>query len=1161
MDNSNPIYYKDLITPDDSITKLLGQLDELITKYDSAKSKIQGAAQEIAKGMQNVSGASEEQRKNIQLSTEETEKLVARYRDVTSAQWKVTQAFAEANAAKKEASQIDKLITQINTSAEGSYNRLSAQYRLNKIRLNEMSKAEREATDAGRQLEEETAAIYEEMKRLQEATGKHQLNVGNYADAAKGLRTELMSLIQQMALMKAQGGENSKEYEEMAKRAGQLQDAMMDAKKEVKAMSSDTQALDATMSAASAANGGFAAITGTIALMGANTDQATEAQKNLGSVIAIVSGLTVIQNALQKESNIMRGIQTIQTKAATKAEQLETAAKQKNIVATTGATVAQKIFNAVASANPYVLLAMALVTVVGALVAFSVGANKAAKEQTKLNQAIAADLNYLEDWDKQSRRGNDERIRQLQNELEVAKARKASLSETRKLEDQIYQERVKAHDKTAKTFKTTIANEEVNRAKLEQLKLTLHDLQKAQADGKNRLRVDVDLDGKVEKVKISKAIEAVQGQIDNYSKAVQIAVDFKTEGEEMAKQRAIELAQRRDEARQMAKTETDALRSAEDARLSLIQDSYKRERAVAEANTQRQIQDIQTRLKTEGNLTKKAREALNEQIISIQKKGARDLEDLRNEYASLDLQARRETEDLTIELMADGAEKQREQLRISYTRQIQDIETALATQRDLTETQVDEMYKRMLLLGDEYRKKLLELNQSITVDQLEAENNRLQLLIGATKEESQERIDLTIEMLQNQRKIELERNKQLAEDVRQNEADINAKWDAEILKQTAELTKKRALLILDKEQELAQSELDLLSRNERQKTVFKLQQEKERLQKILELDEQMGNLMTETERKALQNTIKAIDNEIQSLPYKNIWEVLGIGIDDQQQSALNEALSQIKEGLSSLMDSWVEAADKALESADKQVEAAQKVLDAQIEAREKGYANDVAGAQKELALAQQTQQKALREKQKAQRAQMALDTVTQASSLITASANIWAAFSQMGPWGYALAIAAIAGMFISFGAAKLKAYQVAGQGGEEKYAEGTVELLEGGSHASGHDIDLGTKKDGTRRRAEGGEYFAVINKRNSRKYGSLIPDVINAFNSGTFAEKYQKANEMMSGVAVGMFGGTDVTKLEKDVHAIRQQGDESQFIDGRGNMIIRYKNLKTKILS
>lgn len=1159
MDNPNPIYYRDLITPDDSITNLMDQLDELITKYDGAKQKIQGAAAEIAKGMQNVSGASEEQRKTIQLATEQSEKLVAEYRDVTTAQWKATQAFAEAAAAKKESAQIDKLITQINTSVEGSYNRLSAQYRLNKIRLNEMSAAERSGTEAGRALEQETAAIYEEMKRLQEATGKHTLNVGNYADAAKGLKMELTSLIQQMAFLKTQGETNSEEYQTMAARAAELKDAMADAQTEVKAMSSDTQQLDATMGAASAASGGMSAVTGTMALMGQTSETATDAQKNLGAAVGIVSGLTAVQNALQKESNLMTGIRILQTKAATKAEQLDTAAKAKNTAATAGATVAQRIFNAVAAANPYVLLAIALITVVGALVAFAAGANRAAKEQTKLNKALAAQLDYMEQLAASETRANNERIQTLQNELDVAKARNASISETRALEDEIYNERVKAHDKQMEIYGEQVAGLEANRAKVEQLQKTLLELQQAQAAGKNRLRVDVDLDGKVENTKIEKAIEAVQGQIDNYGRSVQIAVDLQTEGAQISTDRAVQLAQRRKESQDIAKTELDVLRSSQDARIALINDSYKRESAQLKANAQRQIQDIQTRLKTETNLTVKARRALNDQIKAIQEKYNQDLQDLQNAFAARALAARRETQDVEIALMADGAEKERTTLRIGYERQIEDLTTAIATQRDLTETEIAEMYNQMVLLGDQYRKELAKLNEQITVDQLNADAARIQLQLDATRDGSQEQVDLSIELLKKQRDIELAQNAQLAADVRQNEADINKKWDAIILKQTTELTSKRALMLLDAQQELAASEFALLDTNERQKTEFQLRMERERLQKILELDAAAGYKMTETERKTIQNTIAAIEKETKKLPYNNLYELLGIGLDSDQQDALNTAIDSVKESIASIVDSWNAAADAALNAANAQVDAAQKTLDAEIEARNAGYANEVTTAQKELELAKKNQEQAIKEKQKAQKAQLAIDTITQASSLITASANIWSSLSGIPVVGPGLAAAALVAMWASFAFAKVKAAQVAGQ--TEQYGQGTVELLQGGSHASGHDIDLGTKADGTRRRAEGGEYFAIINKRNSRRYGHLIPDVINAFNDGTFADKYQRANAAMGGYAVGLVGGgnTDVSGLEKDVAAIREQGDRTQYVDGQGNTVIRYKNLTRKI--
>jgi hypothetical protein len=125
----------------------------------------------------------------------------------------------------------------------------------------------------------------------------------------------------------------------------------------------------------------------------------------------------------------------------------------------------------------------------------------------------------------------------------------------------------------------------------------------------------------------------------------------------------------------------------------------------------------------------------------------------------------------------------------------------------------------------------------------------------------------------------------------------------------------------------------------------------------------------------------------------------------------------------------------------------------------------------------------------------------------------------------------------------------------ETYGEGTVELLEGGSHQSGNDIDLGRKKDGTRRRAEGGEFFAVINKRNSRKYRHVIPDVINSLNDGTFADKYMNAYQGGQAVMVNVSEkDSDLRRLSDDVHSIREQGEIRTFSDDRGRHVV-YKNL------
>lgn len=1156
MDNPNPIYYKDLITPDNSITELIEQLKALITEYDAAKSKIQGSANEMQKSIQGVSGATEEQRKQIQLVTEQTDKLVAEYRDITSAQWKATQAFAEANAAKKESAQIDKLITQINTSAEGSYNRLSAQYRLNKIRLNEMSAEERKATEAGRQLEAETNAIYQEMKALQEATGKHQLSVGDYAIASKSLRMELRELTMQMAQLKLEGKESSAEYQNLAYRAGQVKDAMDDASTSVNKMASDTQALDTAMGAATVAKGGMGAYVAATQLVGGSSKEASEAQKDLGTVMGATIGITAAANQLQKESALMTGISVVQTKALAKAEAYERLVKIKGTAATKGATVAQTIFNAVAAANPYVLLAMALITVVGALAAFAAGADKSAKAQSKLNEQEKIHLDQMERAIELTNRRSQQQEKDVQRALELAKAENKGIEETQKLEDQLYIAQKSRNTSNRAFYAEEIADLDKNREKLAQLKDMLDKVNLA--EGK-KVMIDVDLDGDIEKVKVEDAIDAIQGQIDNLERKVQIGVELTEEQQDIEAQRKIQLAQRVQDAKNIAKTERDIARQAEQMRIEMIEDSYARERALIIANTNNQIADIKQRLTDEANLTTTARKALNKQILMLQQQQNRDLANLQNEYMVIDIQAARETEDLRIAVMAEGAEKQRAELLANYKRQYEDLEIALRTNADLTDKQTEEMVAQMLLIQQQYAQELKKLNANIAEDTLNAELSGMQLRLDAMHEDAAERLDLEVQIMNKQREIELANNAQLAEELRQDEAAINAKWDSKILKQTTDSAQKRALALLDMQQDLAASEFNLLDRNERQKTQFQLQMEKERLQKILELDAAAGVKMTEQERKTIQNTIKAIEKETSRLPYNNLYELLGIGLDSEQQSALNTAIDSVKSSIDSIIDSWNQAADAAVNAANKQVEAAQKALDAEIEARNNGYANEVATAQKELALAKKNQDEALKEKQKAQQAQLRIDSITQASSLITASASIWSALGGIPIVGPALAIAAIAAMWGSFAMAKVKAAQVAGQ--TEQYGEGTVELLEGGSHASGNDIDMGTnRRTGKRRRAEGGEFFAIINKRNSKKFRDIIPDVINSFNDGTFADKYQKANETMAGYAVNMIGGgTDISHLERDVKAIRKQGDEVRFVDNQGRIVVKYKNLTTII--
>nr|DAI25805.1 MAG TPA: tail length tape measure protein [Caudoviricetes sp.] len=1163
-DNNNPIKYSDLVSPDDSITKLINQLDQLSDAYMNTLKNIKSEAITVKAALEGVSGATENGRKTIRGASNDTDKLTRAARDLAFAESENAKRLAELKQAQKEANELNKLTTRLNQSAEGSYNRLSAQYSINKIYLNNMTVEEREATEEGRKLVAETKAIYEEMKRLQEATGKTSLNVGNYSDAAKGLTKQIENQTKQLALLRLEGKQGTVEYQQLSKETAILRDAVKDATDEITRMASDTSNLDAVLSLAAGASGGFAAYTGAMELFGAESEDVQEAQKKLQAAIAITTGVQAIQNAVQKQSAIMLGISRIQMAALSKAQVYNRLVTMQGTKATLAATIAQKAFNLIAAANPYVLLALALVTVVGALVLFASNTDKSAKNQQKLNEAQKVWLDYLETEATEMNRVSNERVAQLNRELNIAKARNASLSETRKIEDEILSERTKAHNKSVGFYGQELDDLEANRAKLRQLNDMLVQLNNAKARGDKKVYIDVDLDGKIDKVKVDEAIEAVQGQIDNTGRAVDIAVNLKTEGADLDAERKILAAQRLQENRDAAKAETDILRKAEDARIALIKNTFDQQRAQRQAANARAIADIQLQLRTETNLTVKARKALNDQIVLLREQLAVDMIDIANQQRAAELSAQRTTQDAQIALMKEGAEKQREQLRVEYERQIQDINTRLETERGLTETQVAELLNQQLLLQQQYAKSLGELNDQITIDQMQAAADRTQLQLDAAREGSQEEINLRIQLLQQQRAIELAQNRQLAEDVRQSEADINAKYDAEVLKQTTELNQQRALMLFDQQQALEASEFDLIRNSEERKTRFRLEQEKARLQKILELNKAAGVKMTDAELQTVQNTIAKIDQEIEKSKGdergNDIYGLFGLNLDDDQKEAISTSVEFAIEQLNSFLDAKVQAAEAAVSAADQEVDASQRRLDAELEARANGYANNVAMAQKELDMAKKNQEKALKEQQKAQKAQAAIQTIQQIGNLVTASALIW---SQLG---FPFAIPAIAVMWGSFAASKIKAAQLAKQSnagqGTESYGDGTVELLNGGSHQSGDDVDLGTKPDGTRRRAEGGEFFAVINKRNSRKYRRIIPDVINSLNRGTFAKKYLNAYNT-DGVNISLQQGStpDLRDLKDDVREIKEQNRRRRYVDGNGNVVEVYKNLTRKFKS
>lgn len=511
-------------------------------------------------------------------------------------------------------------------------------------------------------------------------------------------------------------------------------------------------------------------------------------------------------------------------------------------------------------------------------------------------------------------------------------------------------------------------------------------------------------------------------------------------------------------------------------------------------------------------------------------------------------------------LITDELEKQRQALQDAYNAEVADLRNKQKNDKDLTQQSREAINQIIINKQKKLQQDLAALDAQEQQRELQTQQQTLQLRLDATEQGSEAENNLRIQLLQNARQQELLANSQLAENMRQNEADINAKYDKLILDQDRTFQVQRQMLQFDQQQALDASEFALLETTEEEKTRYKLQAEKERLQQLLELVKGGQMQMSDVEVQTVKNTIAKLDQEIDKSKKKekgdqDIYDLLGIKLDDDAKAAISDSVGFALDNLGSILDANVQLKEQALQAAQERTEAAKSNLEAEIEARNNGYANDVETARKELELSKQNEQKALKEKQKAQRQQQALDTLMQTSSLITASAEIWKSLAGIPIVGHALAVAAIATMWASFAAAKIKARQVT-KAEDTTYGEGGMEFLDGGSHQSGNDVDLGTTPDGRRRRAEGGEAFAIINKTSTRKYRKALPAIIKSINQGTFEKKYIGAFSN-DGVTISVNGvAFDSQQLEKDVKEIKEQGKRRYILDGNGRIIERYKNLK-----
>lgn len=175
-------------------------------------------------------------------------------------------------------------------------------------------------------------------------------------------------------------------------RAAEFKDQIIDTQNEIVKLSSDSFKSDVFASGIDVVSTSMSAMVAVTELAGGETENLQKAITKLVLIQTTAAASIQIINALQAQSSLMLGVRKAQEYAAATAIAIKTAAEGKSVIVTKAATVAQAAFNAVAKANPYVLLASAIIAVGGALVYF---ANKSG-EATDAQKKQAAETERLE---------------------------------------------------------------------------------------------------------------------------------------------------------------------------------------------------------------------------------------------------------------------------------------------------------------------------------------------------------------------------------------------------------------------------------------------------------------------------------------------------------------------------------------------------------------------------------------------------------------------------------------------------------------------------------------------------------------------------------------------------------------------------------------------
>ena len=329
-----------------------GQQDILATLVQTGK-----VEQETATAVNNTNKAFAEQSKQIQ---EENKNLKALSDTMKSLPKNVVGGYAKqftdmAAAIKAGDLQVDLLNTSI---------------ALTKKRLQELTPGTKAYTDLQNELK--ASLVVNE----------------NLNKSFTSSRSELRAMRETILQLEDAGLSGTKAFQTLAIEAGKLDDAAGDAQARIKALASDTFALDATISTVQGVAGAFALASGAAALFGDENEEVQRALLKVNAAMSILQGLQQVQNLLQAQSSAVIATQLALQRISVLQTNLQAAAESRFTIIRVAATAAQATLNAVMAANQATVLLVAIGALAAGLLYLTSRTDEEAEAQAELARQL-----------------------------------------------------------------------------------------------------------------------------------------------------------------------------------------------------------------------------------------------------------------------------------------------------------------------------------------------------------------------------------------------------------------------------------------------------------------------------------------------------------------------------------------------------------------------------------------------------------------------------------------------------------------------------------------------------------------------------------------------------------------------------------------------------